>query len=199
MSAHNGRYLLEDDTVANIADLISRDGAFARVMYAGGVRPVVDGHTQLHRGRMFHASTTFAGLANNASYNVIFTTADDCPHVVTMPALDGSFEYDIYEGVTFTGGTAVPIANHKRTSDNTYAGAFVHTPTITDDGTTITGPKFFPGGSGPHSGGAIGDFGDEIICKTATSYLFRITNRAGAAKSGGFSIQFYTSPEIPDA
>ena len=185
---------------ANAGTWYRSSPSMAAALFSGDVRPVVDGHTQLHRGRMFHASTVFTGLANGATYNVIFTTAaDDYPHIVTMPALDGSFEYHIYEGVTFTGGTVVPIANHKRTSANTYSGAFLHTPTITDDGAAITGPTFFPGGSGPHSGGTIGDFGDEIICKPATPYLFRITNRAGAAKSGGFSIQFYTANMIPDS
>ena len=54
-----------------------------------------------------------------------------------------------------------------------------HSPTITDDGTEITG-AYIAGGSGPgksSSGGVVALHNDaEFILKTNTNYLIRVTN-----------------------
>lgn len=196
-SATTGRKLKEDSTVVNLADLLTGDGAFARVIFADGIRPAADGHAYIHIGRVFKAFTLFENLANDASYNVIFTTADDYPHAIFKLSMDGSFEYRIFEAPAFSVGTSVNIKNLKRTSTRTYGGSVVHTPTITNDGDEIMG-DFAPGGIGPHSSGS-GDLSDEIICKTGTSYLVRMTNRSGLPKRGAVNLIFITVGLIPDA
>lgn len=171
----------------------------ANVNYAGDIRPAVDAHTRIHRGEMFRAGIIVASVANDASIDVVLTTpADDWPHIVFLPALDGSADAHIYEAPTFTGGTPLTVINHKRYSVRTWGGAVVHTPTVTDAGTQILGCHI-PGGTGPQSSGSGGDFQGEFPLKPATSYLFRLTNRAGQSKRGSVCLSWYTAPEIPDA
>lgn len=169
-------------------------------LYAGDIRPVVDAHTRVHMGAMFRAGVVVGNVANNASIEVIITTpADDWPHFIFQPAFDGSADFAIFESPTFTGGTAMPSYNMKRTSARTWGGTIVHTPTITNDGTQIM-IGHLAGGTGPHTGGGDSEgFGSEWIFKASTSYLLRLTNRTGNTNRGGFSPTWYSSTLIPDA
>lgn len=185
----SGRYIREDGTVGNIMDY---------QFYAGNIRPVPDPHTRIHRGEMFRADHIFSDLANNGVFEMILTTpADYWPHLVAHPALDGSIDFEIYEGPTFTGGTTVPVVNHKLYSANTSGWTIVHTPTVTADGDRKLGTHL-PGGSGPMAVGASNGFDYEIDLNSGTSYLYRLTNTSGQTRRGSLSLVGYNAPELPD-
>ena len=166
---------------------------------AGGIPFVADAHTRVHRGEMFRFGIIFDALADNATFTVALTTpANDWPHVVAHPALDGSLEFEIFEGATMTGGTELAIHNHKRYSEKVPGWAAVHSPTVTDDGLSFYG-CYMPGGTGPMASGSSNGFDDEFPLKNSTTYLFRITNRSGQSRRGSLCVIGYKAPEIPDS
>ena len=168
----------------------------AMVMASGRVM-VDDAHSRIHQGVMYVASHLIASLADGASFNVILTTpANDWPHIVPIPSLDGGADFYIYEAPTFTGGTSVLVINQNRNSANTCGGTVVHTPTITDAGSPLLLSYHMAGGTGPQSSGAEGGFDREFTLKNSTSYLFRMTNQSGQTKRGGMVLNFYSAPLI---
>ena len=168
-------------------------------IYAGNIRPVTDAHTRVHRGEMFRFGIIFASLANDATFTVALTTpADDWPHVVAHPALDGSMDFEILEGATITGGTELIIHNHKRYSEKVSGWTAVHSPTVSDEGLSFYNCHM-PGGTGPMASGSANGFDDEFPLRNSTTYLFRLTNRSGQSRRGSLCVIGYKAPEIPDA
>jgi hypothetical protein len=196
---HSGRLIAEDGSIVNVADLMGVSGVYVLPLAAGGIRGVADAHTRIHRGEMYRVGLIVASVSDNASVDIILTTPeDDWPHVVLHPALDGSADVLFYEGPTFTGGTAMTPRNLKRTSTNTWGGTVVHTPSVSGVGTLLM-ECHIPGGTGPHASGGGNGFDEEWVLKAETSYLIRLTNRAGQAKRASLCPVWYSAPLIPDA
>lgn len=171
----------------------------AVMLLAGGLRPVADAHTRIHRGEMFTADIIAASLANNANLDIIMTTpATDWPHLTVKAMIGGDGELSVYEAPAFTGGTAITPVNHKFYSSNTWAGAVVHTPTVSNAG-TLKISHYIPGGTGGGAIGGIGGRGEEVQLKPSTSYLIRLTNVSGQARRAALDLTWYESGEIPDA
>lgn len=167
-------------------------------LYAGGNRPVVDAHTQIHHGETFTADHVVASLANNGVINLIITTpANDWPHLIVNAAIGGDGLLQIYEGAVFTGGTPVNVVNHKFYSTNVAGETVVHTPTISNDGVNKI-DHYIPGGTGGVAVGGVGGRHEEILLKPATNYLIRLTNVSGQARRAAIDLLWYQSVQIPD-
>lgn len=171
----------------------------AVTILAGGLRPVADAHTRIHRGEMFTSDMIVESLANNGNLDIIMTTpATDWPHLTVKAMIGGDGELRVYEAPDFTGGTAITPVNHKFYSSNTWAGAVVHTPAVSNAG-TLKISHYIPGGTGGVAIGGIGGRGEEVQLKPLKSYLVRLTNVSGQARRAALDLTWYESGEIPDA
>jgi len=169
----------------------------AAMIAASGGRVADDAHSRVHQGVMYTASYRAAALADDGELDMVITTpADDWPHLTISPAIDGVADFDFYEAAQITGGTAVSSHNHNRNSSNTFGGSIVHSPTVSSAGDPLLIGYVIPGGRGPHSAGASGGFGLEWALKASTSYLVRLTNRAGGVKRASIVFNFYSAPQI---
>lgn len=169
-------------------------------LYASGSLQADNMHTRVHNGLGFRAGVILASVANNVSLDLVWTTAaSDYPHIVWHPTLNGSANFELYEGATFTGGTTMTAVNFKRTSTREYAGTLKHSPTVTGTGTLIWSVHL-AGGSGPHAaGGSASGFDEEWILKAETTYLARLTNKSGSAQIAGISPAWYIAPLLADS
>lgn len=148
-------------------------------------------HHEVHEGHTFRSwYVTPTTLANDANLNIVMTTTTKEIHIVESIGGGGDFEYYVYRGPTFNGGSALPIHNLDDTSTNVTTVTVVVGPTVTVAGTEIDG-EFHPGGAGGNAqGGVIRDQTEDIL-RTGTSYLFRVINRAGLAKKFSVELQWY--------
>lgn len=151
-------------------------------------------HYEIHEGDAFTASYISPHgslVADNGNIDMVITTTTRYCHLVAVGAFGGDFEMYIYEGPTFQAdGTTVVPRNHKRTGGAATTVAVVHTPTVNVVGTLLES-AFFPGGTGGNSLGTIGEQRNEWVLSLATSYLVRLTNRAGNAQQGSLSLSWY--------
>lgn len=148
-------------------------------------------HHWNHNGHAFFASYLWPSIANDAVVEMLIQAATGM-HTLYEIAAGGDFDIEVFENPTWSAvGTAVEIFNHNRFSLKTSGSTVTHTPTITDDGTSM-GPKLVPGGTGGNAGGGQnGGYEREIILKTGNNYLIRITNRAGLTKRASIALDWY--------
>lgn len=147
---------------------------------------------------MYHCSLSSASLADGASLDMIIVTpASDYPHMKIEAACGGDAELLLYEGVVYSGGNLEAVPNHKRYSDNVWAGTVLSGATVSDPGTQLS-VQFMPGGRGGQASGAGADFDNEWVLKNGTAYLVRLTNRAGQAKRASLGCSHYSAPQMAD-
>jgi hypothetical protein len=170
-----------------------------RIVGASG-NPVADEpHSRIHQGKMFSACHLVEGVANDASILLAITTpADDYPHLSVFPSCSGLAYFTIFEDVLFSGGSVVPVFNHKRYSDNEFGGTVIHTPTVLTVGAQLA-EFLMPGGERNSAVGSAPDFGLEWILNNSTTYLMQLTNKSGQAASLHMGIAFYSAPWLADA
>lgn len=196
-----GRIIAEDGTVVNEASLMTGGGIKSKMLAASG-NPIADNaHSRIHQGVLYHCGHLAASVADGASIDIGLTTPQDVAlHLLTDIDIDGSADILISEGVTFTGGTAISVINQNRNSTNLSGVVAVHTPGGIVLGTQIrnchisgaTASGGGGGGAGGLAGGAASGFDFELILLPSTKYLFRLTNRSGAASRASLCPFFYT-------
>lgn len=156
---------------------------------------------QTHSGRFFFTNFYNATIGAGANFDLLVVTgADTTPHIAVMTDVGGPCTLSIYEGVTASNnGTGLTVINANRQSTKVTTAAAYHTPTITNTGTTLLLNKYIPGGStgsGP-GGGSIGgsqsDFArvTEILLKTSSKYLFRVTNLGAGNIAGSTQLGWF--------
>lgn len=148
-------------------------------------------HHWIHNGHAFFASNLWATVADDASTELLIQVAIGM-HTLYEIAAGGDFDVEVFENPTFSAaGSAVGIFNRNRFSSKESGNIITHTPTITDDGTSM-GVKLLPGGAGGNAGGGQdGGFDREIILKAGNDYLIRSTNRSGLVKRASTSLDWY--------
>lgn len=150
-------------------------------------------HHRIHEGQSHitsYKTPDGAPLADDATLVFIMETgANEC-HVDAEGACGGDMEGELYEGTTYTDGTAQPIFNKKRSASEGATATVVRDPTITDVGTLIEN-RFIPGGKGPRAVGGAGNQRDEWELRPNTTYMFRITNRAGSNQPASLVLEWY--------
>jgi hypothetical protein len=150
-------------------------------------------HTSVHKGILFHAGRFVVALAADATIVLLIqVAAGQSAHMRFGLAAGGDTEVELFEGPTFSAaGTTITPLNRNRFSSNTAQTTITHTPTTSADGTELA-HTMMPGGTGPaQSPGDTGGSFSEWILKTGEDYLFRVTNRSGAAQPTSLSLDFY--------
>ena len=149
-------------------------------------------HTNIHRGIMFVSGHSAEAVANDASVEVLIQVGSTrACHVQFGGSAGGDFEFELFEDTTFSAaGTAATPTNRNRFSSITAVTTVTHTPTLTADGTKITG-GLRPGGSGGNATGSSTKGFAEWILKTDTVYLARLINRSGNAQLLSLGMDFY--------
>lgn len=164
----------------------------------GGLPVINTDHEAIHLGWGYSASHYAEAVADDAAILLEFTTPAASASYVHLKAYrpwceGGLAKFEIIEAPTLTtGSTAITPRNRRRTGTAPTSGVTVKSdPTSISAGTTIEGPTAFGGGGA--GGGAGGNYvnDQELLLKPATTYLFRITNLAGAAKALGLWLFWY--------
>lgn len=144
---------------------------------------------KLIEGKMFAASAYNLSLANNASFDICITTGPYPVFVTVSISAGGQAFISLYEGVTITGGTNIPIYNQRRDSLNLQSSVMVHTPNVGDLGLELW-PDTIPGGSGGNKAGYARP-GSWRCLAPNTTYLRRITNKSGNNMLASFMVDLY--------
>lgn len=141
-------------------------------------------HDQIHKGRYFSGGFYNAAVLNAASIDLLVVLGTtNTFHTLFSGACGGDSVLQIFEDPTYSAaGTAVVMSNHNRSSAKVFDGTVTSMPTITTTGNQVNGTVFVPGGQKAQSSGGSGTFSSEFILKVSTTYLFRLTNIAGATK-----------------
>ena len=154
--------------------------------------PVV--HHQVHEGETFRAWYIVphgSQVADDGFVDLVLTTGSRHPHIFFSLGYGGDCEFNIYRTPDFDldGTTQTPF-NMKDSSAETSTVTARWNPTINSVGVEICGEFIGGGTTGRSSGGAI-RYNTEDILRPNTSYLVRITNRAGNAQQFSLVAQWY--------
>ena len=143
-------------------------------------------HAMNHRGKAFHTTHKFTGVADAASVEILIKVGVDELHMNRFAVSVGSGDIDIFlfEGTTVSGdGTSLGEVCTNREAAATAITTFFHTPTVTGDGTQIAQHWIPPTGTGignSLTGVAGAENGEEWELDASTNYLHRITNNSGS-------------------
>lgn len=149
-------------------------------------------HHEIHEGVFFEVDAANATVADDGTVIAAITTpADMNSHLRWRLATGGDAQVEFLEGSTITGGTTKAANNRNRASANVPASVFTVDPTVTVDGTVLSGPVFLPGGTIIVSGGATQDSFIEWILQPSTTYVLRITNISGASQPISVAFDWY--------
>jgi len=151
-------------------------------------------HHEVHEGETFRAwyiSPHGSLVADNGFVDLVLITGSKHAHVVFALGFGGDCEFNIYRGPDFDlDGTTQTPHNLKDYSIGTSTVAARWGPTINNVGTEIHGEFVGGGTTGRSAGGAIRDNTEDIL-RPNTSYLVRVTNRAGNAQQFSLVAQWY--------
>lgn len=148
--------------------------------FTGYLGVISSDHAYVHQGKAFTAIINTGSIS--AAYDIAFTTptAASGKYVHWRPiGISSSADYvdvKLYEGDTFSGGTAVtPINRNRLSSATTTMQAFVKNATATPSGTIIQAGGIGTAGNAAtrSGGGAAAD--QEIVLKRNTNYVMTLT------------------------
>jgi hypothetical protein len=143
-------------------------------------------HNLTHEGKSFRAFHNHSSLGSGSTINIFFTTAST-PNVNLIFNISGSvsFDFELLEAPTVTSNTGThgqAVINKNRNSatastvlDNATSpesGVFTIDATVTADGTIIASEVF-----GSNKGGGDYSLTREMILKSSTAYVFRLTSQ----------------------
>ena len=149
-------------------------------------------HHEVHEGESFVYSGQKT-LASGGTMRILFTpNSTSYPHLLILARSSAETNYKLWEGGTFSGGTAITaVYDRNRYTKNTKASTLKTNPTITDTGTLIYESHF---GSGNNTGGE--DRGvHEWIFNTSTNYLVDITSEANS-NDVSWALDWYEESDI---
>lgn len=152
-------------------------------------------HYEIHEGDAFSAGYMVphaSPIADNGNIDLVLITSTRYCHLVAVGSFGGDFEGYLYENPTVVGGsgTLVTPVNHKRTGGAATTVVVRHSMTVNNVGTLLES-SFIPGGSGGNAIGAVGAQRFEWILSLNSTYLLRLTNRAGMAQQGSIGTSWY--------
>ena len=162
------------------------------------VTTITEQHRLIHDGMFFNTSGKQTAWADATTKEFLIVPPAGCfPHIQTMVLNfgKGDIDFEAYEGPTITdNGTAIPVRNVNRNSDNTPDLAMYATPTTTDDG-DMKFQLWVPPtstGNGQSANGIAGvGQGSEWILKPETPWLVRLTNNSGATIDWSYEFSWY--------
>lgn len=181
----SGRYFEDEDIIYALR--VSDDGALVTMPYNTAAT---------HAGKFFFTNFYNAAVASSGTIDLLVVTAAvTTPHLAVMVDMGAAATLSIYEDVTASNnGTALTVFNANRQSTRVTTASAFHTPTITGTGTTLMLNHYIAGGTtGNATGGASNDFAriTELVLKTSSKYLFRVTNLGAGAAAGSVQLGWY--------
>ena len=182
---HSGRFVKEDNSNVNLADM-----AIGTDKQAIVTRSKLNDF--LEKGYVYACSNLFLAVPNNSTAQFIINVgANDILSVGLDVSSTGKGIARIYRAPVYTGGTTVPSYNRKNDSANTPLSTIIHTPTtLTSSGTLVYTDLIAGSGAGNNKVGGFADNGavDALLAKN-TKTLFEITNNSGSASD--IAVQFF--------
>lgn len=140
-------------------------------------------HHQCHEGESFgvqYYSATVANIEFALTVPVYINTINSPHLVVTLIAYGGAVQIDLYEGATFTGGTAMTAFNRNRNSTNIPGLTIKESVTITGAGTLL--PHTFIAAAAEKQGDT-SRVSDEIVLKSNTIYRVKLEEITAATRA----------------
>lgn len=148
---------------------------------------------RLIEGRSFALGASYpltSPLAANASIDIAIAFPSGVNPVISISGLCGGDAMGyLYEGATVTGGTSIVPINKNRVSTATSQGVALLNPTVSNTGTTILQQILIGGVGKKATGGTVG--GADLILKSLTTYLFRLTNVNGTSHPAEMILEWY--------
>lgn len=151
-------------------------------------RPLDWMHYQAHEGQLYSTGIYWT-IANGATALTTFHAGTIMPHGIFEIAVGGNCKFTMTEGGTITGGTAVTIINHKRSSSNVPVGSASHSGTLTGGTAIVT--EYIPGGDKTFGSGGAARSEHEIIGLVGKSYTAQLVNISGGEIQASVNFLFY--------
>lgn len=147
-------------------------------------------HREVHEDETFQASIYNNAVANNNAIALLFQTGARFNHFVFVVAAGGNLEIEFIENVNVTNaGGAVQVRRMKR------SGTAISATTVTSNPTVAGGVRLAhalsAGGTGGNSAGGGARQDTEWNLARNTTYLIRVTNRAGNNQPASILAQWY--------
>lgn len=148
-------------------------------------------HIRIHKGQMFSAQLLSASVANNAYLDILFIPTQDC-HIEISLGSEGKSLFSFYENpINVTLGTPMTPYNHRRNSPLVTSSTLKSAPTVTDVGTTLLQAGYIFGGTGGNTVGGLRTSRNEFMLNPSKTYLIRLQNVSGTAKSMDIQLSWY--------
>lgn len=153
-------------------------------------------------GLQFEFSSLNTSLAAGASQSAIFLTGNKTVIIKSreIQYTGQGISAQVFEGTTYTGGTAGTIFNLNRINTATSTAQIISGVTVTLQGTAISATTYGVGsiGNGQTSVGSFTVQGIERILKPNTAYLLQITNLdTVACKIATYATWYEGTPDLP--
>lgn len=164
--------LLAGKTSAGVAGVIGID------QYTPAVITIDSAHARVHDGKMFfnENGATITGAGTNLDF--LINTGGTFPHFRYALESDDAVSWALYEGTTTSAdGAAATSFNRNRNSVTAPTVAITTGPTVTAVGTQISAGLL----SASVRQGGLEDWSQEMVLKTATKYLLRLTKVAAGS------------------
>jgi len=165
--------------------------------YTPSVTVISEPHRLIHDGMFFDMTGLGTGLANGASYDILFQfPAGVVGHLVNVEYTfdDAPVTIEFFENPTFSAaGTACNVQNHNRLNNNLTSSTVTHSPTVSDPGTLLSS-RYVPSPAaqgGQAAGQMVAGEDYEWVLGLGNNYMWRITNNSGAAIDFGYHFNGY--------
>lgn len=176
-------------------------GQWTKVDPKGAAVTIDYPHYEVHNGEMWICSVTSTALLNDGVLSLATNGAiGESAHFTFDAECGGDALAQIWEHTTATGysttgaqGTTQALAYNMNRSITDTFGVIKNCTTISSSGTLLA-ETFLPGGKGPQAGGGGAGTrpGLEFICDPTKWYIVSLTNKSGATKGAGLTVNFYT-------
>jgi len=176
--------------------LIGEHSELTQDEITGALVSMAVAHHEIHEGETWlvsYKSPDAANIADNGTITFTITVNAKWAHMLFRAPCGGDMEAELREGATIQGGTGTAMVRYNKNRGKTAEDSTVtvrRDATITGAGTLIEN-EFIPGGTGPQAVGGAGVSRAEWILNRNTTYLVRVTNRAGNAQPMSLAIEWY--------
>lgn len=161
-------------------------------VYNGAVVTIDTEHFHIHAGEHFFVQSV-VDLTSNSAIDFITKTTTSPTHIIfAINQTTGAVKSEIWEGVTFSGGTQIVAINNNRLSS-------IISPTLHYGGVSSTigsalkySTQYIGSGTNPsQSQGGSKRESYEVILKPNTNYLLRLTNLTNSVNNISFEVSYY--------
>lgn len=140
--------------------------------------------TAVKNGNLYSGNYASGSLANTARMQVVIETGAKELSLIAEFSLSGDGSIELYEDSIASGGTAVVMYNHLRSSTKALDAVVTREPPIlTSSGTQLQYKQIEAGRNN-----FIGSVREPWVLKPNTVYILRVTNNSGATQRAGVDV-----------